>query len=756
MTIEEPEPETPLIYQSQKQHSLKIIQTNNSEKKDLQDNSNIQIKSNIDDFLFLSKLGDGAYSQVFKVQRKQDKQIYALKKVKLFSLQDKEKDNAINEVRILASINNINVIQYKEAFVDAEKQILCIVMEFADNGDLFDKINDHLKNKTTYEENQIWKIFIQIVSGLKSLHDMNIMHRDLKSANVFLTSDMTVKLGDMNVSKLANNKGLNYTQTGTPYYASPEVWKDEAYDIKSDMWSLGCVIYELITLRPPFQANDMDGLYKQVTKGTLRPIGRKYSDDLWKTVKSILQVDPKKRPNCDQILNGTIVKQMVRKYFAQDAHMNLILSSSIKQEKINLLKTISVSQDLKKLSESLPRSNYNPSLSSNRELQNSFSSNHQENQFLPLMSHRQSLQELPLKKSKNSNHSDLDSLQAKNIELPKLNLEKLSKDQNSNNAVGQDSIQYELDSSSQLMIIPPDKNSSYKSNQKQSSILVQNPEKIIKSYRDRRSLANQIQKKSSRSIKKYINQVHSHTNEDRDLYAYDTSKLEKKLINEASLQSIEQSPKLTPPRVKDLVSRMKLKRLKESLQTTNPSEASNQLQNIKSHRQSLSPPNLALQNDSILYNNQSHAVGVVIDKYQNNQLQQQLTSRKANNFTTINNNPQQQTQFISNPDDEPQIPKMLNIDSSKELPLIQNNTLNKSRIDNQKTLPTTNLVHNSNSLNKNSKFVKHNQLISHRQTNFRKYHQFQIQRIICREIAIRTAQKLMSPVNLITLRSVVP
>lgn len=91
-----------------------------------------------------------------------------------------------------------------------------------------------------------------MVAGLKALHDTNIMHRDIKSANVFLNKDKTVKLGDMNVSKLANNEGLNYTQTGTPYYASPEVWRDQPYGFKSDIWSLGCVLYELITLEPPF------------------------------------------------------------------------------------------------------------------------------------------------------------------------------------------------------------------------------------------------------------------------------------------------------------------------------------------------------------------------------------------------------------------------------------------------------------------------------------------------------------------------
>ena len=109
------------------------------------------------------------------------------------------------------------------------------------------------------------------------------------------------KLGDLNVSKVAN-QGLLYTQTGTPYYASPEVWQDKAYDSKSDIWSLGCVLYEMTTLKPPFRANNMNGLFKAVLKGSYEPVKASYSKALQKMLALLLSVDPTQRPSCKQIL----------------------------------------------------------------------------------------------------------------------------------------------------------------------------------------------------------------------------------------------------------------------------------------------------------------------------------------------------------------------------------------------------------------------------------------------------------------------
>ena len=176
----------------------------------------------LSEFDIISKIGEGAYSIVYKVRRRSDSKIYALKKVKIQKLSEKEKTNALSEIRILASIKHPNVISYKQAFFDENDQSLCLVIEYADSGDLWQRIQRCIKRSSRLGEKTIWSVFIQVTRGLKQLHDLGVFHRDLKSANVFLNKDGTVKLGDMNVSKVSED-GFLRTQTGTPYYASPEV-----------------------------------------------------------------------------------------------------------------------------------------------------------------------------------------------------------------------------------------------------------------------------------------------------------------------------------------------------------------------------------------------------------------------------------------------------------------------------------------------------------------------------------------------------
>ena len=316
------------------------------------------------DFKIEKILGKGSFGNVYLVTRKKDKKIYAIKTVILEKLNKKEQENSVNEVRILASVNHPNVIGYKEAFWNDKESSLNIVMEYADDGDLHTKIQKMRKEGGIFKESLIWSYSIQMIEGLKALHDKKIMHRDLKSANIFLVKENhQCKLGDMNVSKVIKDKVL-ITQTGTPYYASPEVWNDKPYSYKSDLWSIGCVIYELCELHPPFNGKDLDELYINVCKGKVERINKIYSDDLWKMILMLLQVDVKKRVDCDSFLNSKLIirkkKEIneLQSYYKNidDNYNNGILLNTIKFSNINEIKA------------QLPRNkNYNDDSLNNKE-----------------------------------------------------------------------------------------------------------------------------------------------------------------------------------------------------------------------------------------------------------------------------------------------------------------------------------------------------------------------------------------------------
>ena len=182
-----------------------------------------------------------------------------------------------NEISIFKQLHHLNLIQYINSFYHKEK--LCIIMEYADDGDLSSKIKYNKANGLMFTEHLIWDYLIQILYGLKYLHDNKIMHRDLKSANLFLMKDNTVKIGDLNVSKITQG-GMAYTQTGTPFYASPEIWADKPYDYKCDIWSVGCIVYEMCTLRPPFKGTSLKELCQCVQKGKYDDIPSYYSKEL--------------------------------------------------------------------------------------------------------------------------------------------------------------------------------------------------------------------------------------------------------------------------------------------------------------------------------------------------------------------------------------------------------------------------------------------------------------------------------------------
>ena len=209
------------------------------------------------------------------------------------------------------------------------------------------KSNEHIKNKTYFNEAEIWKALIHMTKGLKSLHDMGILHRDLKCANIFVSNEGEYKLGDLNVSKVSK-KGMAKTHTGTPYYTAPEVWKDKEYDLKCDIWSLGCVAYEMAALKPPFRASNLRELFNKIQKGIFERIPVFYSDELNTMITQLIKVNPSLRPTTIEILNHPAVHKYTSPsdYYRPEPRQG------------SLLKTIMVPKNLKQLKDALPGAKY--------------------------------------------------------------------------------------------------------------------------------------------------------------------------------------------------------------------------------------------------------------------------------------------------------------------------------------------------------------------------------------------------------------
>jgi len=289
----------------------------------------------MDNFEIIEKLGSGGFSKVYKVKRKIDDQIYALKKVQILNLSEKQKLSSLNEIRVLASIKSKYVVNYKEAFLDEKDSTLCLVMEYADRGDLANRIKQQKKRGKYFNEKDIWRVFIQLLKGLKSLHDLEILHRDIKSSNIFLFSDGTAKLGDLNVCKILSNNNLGHTQAGTPSYAAPEVWMEKPYGLKSDIWSLGCVLYEIIALHCPFRGENIVELYNKILIGEFSKVPNKFSDELNWVLNHMIATEPNNRLSCDELLNCKYIQKRMESNKTQMAKNSFNRNFKILENEIN-------------------------------------------------------------------------------------------------------------------------------------------------------------------------------------------------------------------------------------------------------------------------------------------------------------------------------------------------------------------------------------------------------------------------------------
>ena len=214
----------------------------------------------------------------------------------------KEIEEVRNEAKILSSITSEFIVKYYSSFTD--QNTLNIVMEYCESGDLAKYLNIKKNLVKILNEDLVWKYFIQISLGIVCLHSKKILHRDLKSMNIFLTKNNDVRIGDLGVAKELNDTLFAKTYIGTPYYLSPEICEELPYNEKSDIWALGCILYELATFKHPFNASNQAALVMKIMKGKYEPISREYSNDLRTILDLLLEKDYEKRPSIFDIMTN--------------------------------------------------------------------------------------------------------------------------------------------------------------------------------------------------------------------------------------------------------------------------------------------------------------------------------------------------------------------------------------------------------------------------------------------------------------------
>ncbi|XP_072784498.1 serine/threonine-protein kinase Nek1 isoform X12 [Taeniopygia guttata] len=269
----------------------------------------------MDKYIKVRKIGEGSFGKAILVKAKENGQQYVIKEINISKMSNKEREESRREVAVLANMKHPNIVLYRESF--EENGCLYIVMDYCEGGDLFKKIN--AQKGILFSEDQILDWFVQICLALKHIHDRKILHRDIKSQNIFLTKDGTIQLGDFGIARVLNSTAeLARTCIGTPYYLSPEICQNKPYNNKSDIWALGCVLYEMCTLKHAFEAGNMKNLVLKIISGPFPPVSMHYSYDLRNLLSQLFKRNPRNRPSVNSILEKTFIAKRVEKFLTPE------------------------------------------------------------------------------------------------------------------------------------------------------------------------------------------------------------------------------------------------------------------------------------------------------------------------------------------------------------------------------------------------------------------------------------------------------
>ncbi|KAM8758706.1 serine/threonine-protein kinase Nek4 isoform 1-T1 [Rhynchonycteris naso] len=260
-------------------------------------------------YCYLQVVGRGSYGEVTLVRHRREGRQYVIKKLNLQNASSQERRAAEQEAQLLSQLKHPNIVTYKESWEGGDG-LLYIVMGFCEGGDLYRKLKE--QKGQLLPESQVVEWFVQIAMALQYLHEKHILHRDLKTQNVFLTRTNIIKVGDLGIARvLENHCDMASTLIGTPYYMSPELFSNKPYNYKSDVWALGCCAYEMATLKHAFNAKDMNSLVYRIIEGKLPPIPKAYSPELAELIRTMLSKRPEERPSVRSILRQPYVKRQI-------------------------------------------------------------------------------------------------------------------------------------------------------------------------------------------------------------------------------------------------------------------------------------------------------------------------------------------------------------------------------------------------------------------------------------------------------------
>ncbi|GMF65857.1 unnamed protein product [Phytophthora lilii] len=300
-------------------------------------------------YVKVRKIGQGSYGSAYLATRKtvvsnpstkldeqHHQQQFVIKEI---LLDPRDQANAQREARLLAALDHPNIIACKESFLlkpsisnaallgryQQHPTVLCIVTEFADGGDLSQDLERRARYRKFFDPDELLGLFVQVCLALKHLHDRKILHRDVKPANIFLTKSGVVKVGDLGVATvLSHTLACAQTSIGTPYYTAPEICLGKRYNAKADVWSLGCVLYEMATFAHAFEGRSQRQLFDNIVRGmspqipaceSLSSIRR----ELQALVDDMLRKEPRARPSVNQLIRRPLVLARIQTFLSAHA-----------------------------------------------------------------------------------------------------------------------------------------------------------------------------------------------------------------------------------------------------------------------------------------------------------------------------------------------------------------------------------------------------------------------------------------------------